>query len=63
MKKEKVVRYNVWVHIEGVNKEGDTIEGDDYYEPHKAGEFKKLETAEEFRDMLVDTADRFCGGG
>jgi len=51
MRKEKVVKYNVWVHIEGVNKDGDTVE-DEYYEPLKAGEFKKLETAEKFRDTL-----------
>lgn len=49
----KVVKYNVWVHIEGVNRDGDTVE-DEYHEPQKVGEFKKLIDAEMFRDMLSE---------
>lgn len=49
----KVVKYNVWIHIEGVNRDGDCIEGDDIHEPVEAGEFKKLEDAEYLRDLLL----------
>ena len=56
MAKSKVKKYKVWLHIEGLNKDGDCIEGDAYYEPHEAGCVKTLEEAERLRDALLDVA-------
>ena len=53
---EKGIKYKVWVHIEGLNEEGDCIEGDDYYEPREAGCVDTLEEAERLRDNLLDVA-------
>lgn len=52
----KVVKYKVWVHIEGLNKEGDCIEGDGHHEPREAGCFKTAEEAEHLRDLLLNIA-------
>jgi len=56
MPKSKVKKYKVWVHIEGLNKDGDCIEGDEYYEPCEAGCVKTPEEAERLRDALLDVA-------
>lgn len=53
----KVVKYKVWVHIEGLNKVGDCIEGDGHHEPREAGCFKTLLEAEHLRDLLLETAE------
>jgi len=53
----KPTRYKVWIHIEGQNKDGDCIEGDDYFEPREAGCFKYPGKAISFRDMLMAVAD------
>lgn len=53
----KVKSYKVWVHIEGLDKHGDCIEGDDYHEPREAGEFDTPEAAEAHRDALLDGDD------
>lgn len=52
MRKSRVVEYKVWVHIEGLDKDGDTVEGDEYFEPHEIGSFPTKEEAEEFRDKI-----------
>jgi hypothetical protein len=52
----KVDHYKVWVHIEGLSKDGDCIEGDDYHEPREAGCVKTPEEAERLRDTLLETA-------
>jgi len=52
----KVKKYKVWVHIEGLDEDGDCIEGDDYYEPREAGCVETLEEAERLRDTLLDVA-------
>lgn len=31
--KTNVVAYKVWIHIEGLNADGDQVEGDDRFEP------------------------------
>jgi hypothetical protein len=46
--------YKVWVHIERVTEDGDVLEGDEYHEPHEAGEFDTLEAAEAHRDAMID---------
>ncbi len=56
MPESKVKKYKVWVHIEGLNKDGDCIEGDDYHEPREAGCVETLEEAERLRDVLLDAA-------
>lgn len=53
----KCDKYKVWVHIEGLNEDGDCIEGDSYHEPHEAGCVKMLEEAEALRDRLLEVAD------
>ena len=52
---EKVHHYNVWVEIEGVNEDGDYIEGDGFHEPYKIGECDTLADAEHTRDVAVDS--------
>ena len=49
----KVKKYKVWVHIEGLNKDSDCIEGDDYHEPREAGCVTSLAKAEQLRDELL----------
>ena len=53
----EVVEYNVWVHVEGVNAEGDTIQGDSWYEPMKVGSYKSSEQAVAVQNMLVDSVN------
>lgn len=50
----KVENYKVWVHIEGLNEDGDCIEGDEYFEPREAGCVKTAEEAESLRDSLIN---------
>lgn len=57
---ERLVKYNVWIHIEGVNEDGDTIQGDDFFEPHKLGAFDTGVEAEEFRDMVEERCGQHC---
>lgn len=52
----QVTSYKVWVHIEGVNDEGDCIEGDSYHEPIEAGTRATLEEAQALRDRLLEAA-------
>ncbi len=51
-----VDHYKVWVHIEGLNAEGDTIEGDEYHDPLQAGRVKTLAEAEKLRDWILACA-------
>jgi hypothetical protein len=53
----RVSAYNVWVHIEGVDAEGDCLEGDEFHEPHKLACFRRLSLAEDFRDLVKGAAD------
>jgi hypothetical protein len=53
----KPVKYKVWVHIEGLNKEGDCIEGDGYFEPREAGEFEREYDAVRLRDAILALSD------
>lgn len=53
-----MLQYKVWVHTEGVNEEGDCVEGDEFYEPRQAGSFDTAEEAERFRDGLLDREDK-----
>jgi hypothetical protein len=53
----KVAKYNVWVHIEGVDKHEDCIEGDDHFAPHKAAVCRTAEDAEKIRDCLLEFVD------
>jgi hypothetical protein len=61
MRKEKVAKYNVWIHIEGVNKDGDCIEGDEYYEPLKAGSFKNLAAATALQEHIICFSESWEG--
>ncbi len=62
MNKEKsaprCASYKVWIHIEGLNQDGDTVEGDDYHEPREAGCFATVDEAERLRDALLVVADQ-----
>ncbi len=53
----KATHYKVWIHIEGLNDEGDMVEGDEYNEPREAGCFATREQAAELRDVLLGTAE------
>ena len=53
---KKVKSYKVWIHIEGIDKHGDCLEGDDYHEPREAGHVDTLEEAERLRDTLLEEA-------
>jgi hypothetical protein len=53
----KPIKYKVWIHIEGLNKDGDCIEGDDYFEPREAGCFKYKSEALMCCDNLLFAAD------
>lgn len=53
----KVVKYNVWAQIEGVDKHDDVLEGDSYREPHLLGEFKREKDAEAYVDKLDSVLD------
>lgn len=53
----KPVKYKVWIHIEGLNKDGDCIEGDEYFEPREAGCFKNKSQALRRQDGLMLAAD------
>ena len=52
----EVVEYKVWIHIEGLDEDGDCVEGDSWHEPREAGCFASLQSAEGLRDMLLDAA-------
>ena len=53
---DEPAKYNVWIHIEGVDADGDCIQGDDYFEPHKVGTFNTVEGAESLRYRLFRAA-------
>ena len=57
----KVDHYKVWIHIEGLNEDGDCVEGDEFFEPHEAGCFKTPAKAESLRSKLVDIAGIITG--
>lgn len=50
----KVTKYKVWVHIEGLNEDGDCIEGDEFHEPREAACVKTLKEALSCQDTLID---------
>lgn len=50
----RVVKYNVWAQIEGVDKHDDVLEGDSYREPRLLGEFKREKDAEALLDRIDD---------
>ena len=52
----KPVKWKVWIHVEGLDKDDDTVEGDEFFEPHEAGCFKTPAKAEALRSKLVDIA-------
>lgn len=52
----KVAKYKVWIHIEGVDRNGDCVEGDEFHEPHSAGEYTTRFMAEKLRNRLIDIA-------
>lgn len=55
------VKYKVWIHIEGTDKDGDCVEGDEFFEPEEVGCFSSARKAENFRDELADVANAlFC---
>lgn len=53
--------YKIWIHIEGLDKDGDCVEGDEFFEPHEAGCFKTSAKAEDLRSKLVDIAGVITG--
>ena len=53
----KATHYKVWVHIEGLNDEGDQVEGDDYFMPTEAGEFDTEDAAQEHVRLLEAAPD------
>lgn len=59
----KPVKWKVWIHIEGLDKDDDTVEGDEYFEPHEAGCFKTAAKAEDLRSKLVDIAGIIADNG
>ena len=54
---DEPTKYNVWIHIEGVDEDGDCVQGDDYFEPHKVGTFNTVEGAESLRHFLEQRAE------
>ncbi len=52
----KPTHYKVWVHVEGLNAEGDIIEGDSYYEPREAGCFATSDEAMNLQTDLLNFA-------
>jgi hypothetical protein len=53
----KVTHYKVWIHVEGLDKDGDQVEGDDHFLPREAGCVVRKAHAEALRDALADAAD------
>jgi len=51
----KIVAYQVWIHVEGVDAEGDMIE--ESCEPRKLGRFDTSDMAENLVDALVDLTE------
>jgi len=56
---DKCVEWKVWLHVEGLNDEGDQVEGDDYYQPVELESFDTREDAEDF----AGTVEALCGRG
>jgi len=54
--KTKVTHYKVWIHIEGLDKHGDCVEGDDYHEPREVCCTKTLAAAEIVRNAILEDA-------
>lgn len=50
---QKVEQYKIWIHIEGLDADGDCVEGDDYHQPHEVACVQTLTQAEELRDRLI----------
>lgn len=60
--RDGIYEYNVWIHIEGVNKGGDVIEGDEYHEPRKVGNYRGDRACEDAHRLcchLMTAADEF----
>lgn len=54
----KVTHYKVWLHIEGLNKDGDCIEGDDFHEPREVTRTRSREAAEAVVDAILKKAGK-----
>lgn len=54
----KVTHYKVWLHIEGLNKDGDCIEGDDFYMPKEVARTRSREKAEVMVDAIMTVAGK-----
>ena len=52
----KPFQYKLWLHMEGITKGGDTIEGDEFYEPLELGSFKSKDTALAARVYIAEAA-------
>ncbi|MFA5375901.1 MAG: hypothetical protein WC455_09180 [Dehalococcoidia bacterium] len=54
----KVTHYKVWLHIEGLDKNGDCIEGDDFHEPREVARTRTREKAEVIVDAILTVAGK-----
>lgn len=54
----KVTHYKVWLHIEGLDKNGDCIEGDDFYMPKEVARKRKREQAEAMVNAILMVAGK-----
>ena len=54
----KVTHYKVWLHIEGLDKNGDCIEGDDFYMPKEVARTRTREKAEVIVDAILTVAGK-----
>lgn len=55
---DEPVEFHVWAHVEGVDEDGDMIEGDSHFEPRKLATFETRERAEECVDVIEAAGDR-----
>lgn len=51
--KKKNTTYKVWLHMEEITEDGDTVKGEEYFGPLEAGEFRHECDAVRFRDKLA----------
>lgn len=57
----RVTKYRVSIHVEGLNDDEDTLEGDEYHEPRELLVTKKLTDAEMFIAYILLQTDRYDG--
>ncbi len=57
------MRYKVWIHIEGLDRNGDQVEGDEVFEPIEVACFDSANAAESFRDDLIDLIEQAAETG